>query len=86
MKKRKKLNENTLPINLMGNMSFIEFTGNRQVLIEGSKGILQYEKEVVKINTNSMVIVLEGRGLVLKCISATTVIVEGFITKVDFVT
>lgn len=86
MKKTKgENNKKILPQELMGNLPVIEITGNSQVLIEGSKGILQYENELIKINTNTMVIAFTGRGLNLKSISKTTVIVQGYITSVEFI-
>ncbi len=75
-----------IPVDFMYNLPVIEFTGNRQVLVEGSTGVLQYESEVVRINTKTMVVAFYGRDLTLKCISATGVIISGFITKTEFTT
>ena len=73
-----------MPVELTYNLPIIEFTGDRSVMIEGSTGVLKYESEVVRINTRSMVIAFHGRGLTLKCISPTAVIIEGCITKTEF--
>jgi sporulation protein YqfC len=75
-----------LPVDFMYNLPVIEFTGNRQVTVEGSTGVLQYNSEVVRINTNSMVLAFCGRGLTLKCISPTAIVIEGFITSTEFIT
>ena len=83
MKKNKK--EFFVPIEFNGSIPIIEFNGNKQVVIEGSTGVLQYESEVIKINTKNMVVALFGRGLNLKSISPTTVIIEGFINKTEFI-
>ena len=40
----------------------------------------------IKINTNKMVVSVCGRGLTVKCISAVDVVIEGFITGIDFIT
>lgn len=74
-----------IPVEFMYNLPIIEFTGNRRVMVEGSTGVLQYESEVVRINTNAMVIAFSGRGLTLKCISPTSIIIEGFITNTEFI-
>lgn len=66
-------------------MPIIEFTGDRSVMVEGSTGVLKYESEVIRINTRSMVIAFFGRGLTLKCISPTAVIIEGCITNTEFI-
>ncbi len=62
----------------------LEFTGNRRVLTEGSTGVLKYDDELVRLNSRSGVITFKGRGLSIKCISPTCVIVEGFIISVEF--
>lgn len=62
----------------------IELNGNREAVIEGSKGVLEYTTDCVRINAASMVITLSGRGLDLRCISDSSLIIEGFITGVEF--
>lgn len=61
------------------------FRGNREVVIEGSRGVLEYSENVIRINTNMGLICFEGRNLNLKCISVSELIIDGFITKVEFV-
>lgn len=86
MKNRKQENtKKQLPLELMSNLPIMEFTGNQQALIEGSKGVLQYEREIVKINTNNIILVFNGRNLSIKSISPTTVILQGYITNVEFI-
>ena len=82
MRKNKK---EFLPVEFNGSIPILEFSGNRQVTIEGSTGVLQYESNIIKINTKVMVIAFHGRNLNLKCISPLTVIVEGFITNTEFI-
>ena len=62
----------------------IEFSGNREVVIEGSRGVLEYATDRIRINTSCMVVTLTGRGLNLRCISESSLIVDGFITGVEF--
>ncbi len=70
----------------LGSMPIIEMTGNRRITIEGSTGILLYESENIKINTNKMVVSFVGRGLCVKCITSSCVEVAGFITGIEFMT
>ncbi len=63
----------------------LSFRGNKEVVIEGSKGVLEYSEEVIRINTSIGLLCFEGRGLNLKCISSTQLIIDGFITKLEFV-
>ena len=68
----------------LSGMPCIELSGNREAVIEGSKGVLEYAPERVCVNTASMAITLNGRGLNLRCISDTALIIDGFITGVEF--
>lgn len=70
----------------MGSAPLIELLGNRRVTLEGSTGVLLYESENIKINTNRMVVSFRGRGLCLRCISSSCVEIEGFICEIDFMT
>lgn len=63
----------------------LNFVSNREVVIEGSKGVLLYSESIIKINTTSALLCFYGRGLNLKCISSTNLIISGFVEKVEFV-
>lgn len=63
----------------------LNFVSNREVVIEGSKGVLLYSENIIKINTTSALLCFYGRGLNLKCISSTNLIISGFVEKVEFV-
>lgn len=77
-------NKNLQPRLDLGSAPLIEMLGNRSVSVEGSTGILLYESECIKINTPKMIISFSGRGLRLRCISATAVEIDGFISKTEF--
>lgn len=68
----------------MNSTPCVEFSGNREVVIEGSKGVLEYSTDCVRVNTACMVITLNGRELNLRCISDSALIIDGFITSVEF--
>ena len=69
----------------LGTAPLIEMSGNRRVNVEGSTGILLYETSNIKVSTNRMVLSFEGRGLSVRCISGSCVEIEGFITKIEFI-
>ena len=70
----------------IGNAPLIEMLGNRRITIEGSTGILLYESENIKINTSKMVISFYGRGFCVRCISSSCVEIDGFVSKIEFLT
>lgn len=63
---------------------FIELNGNRELLIEGSRGVLEYTPSVIRVNTADMIVTVSGRELDLRCISASALIIDGFITDIEF--
>ena len=62
----------------------IELSGNRELLIEGGKGVLEYSPALIRVNTAAMIIAVAGRDLNLRCISDTSLMIDGFITKLEF--
>lgn len=80
--KLKKRRANDLPP--MMHAPCMEFSGNREVVLEGSRGVLEYSAETVRVNADGMIISFFGRGLDLRCISDAALIIGGFITRVEF--
>ena len=62
----------------------LEFSANREAVIEGCKGILEYSDTTVRLLVDRMVVRLQGRDLVLRSMSSSTVEVTGVIATVDF--
>ncbi|MBE6824150.1 MAG: hypothetical protein E7513_02265 [Ruminococcaceae bacterium] len=77
--------KNSMMLDLLSQQPQLEFNGNREVVIEGSKGVIEYSEEIVRINTSLGLICFEGRSLNLRCISDSELIIDGFITKVEFI-
>ena len=66
------------------NAPCIELSGNRELLIEGSKGVLSYSANSVRVNTGGMIVNVAGRELDLRCISDSALIIDGFIMSLSF--
>ena len=66
------------------NQPCIELSGNRELLIEGSRGVLEYTPACIRVNTASMILTAEGRELNLRCISESALIIDGFLTSLSF--
>lgn len=80
-KQKEKRRVSALPVI---NEPCFELSGNRELLIEGSRGVLAYTDESVRVNTASMLLTVAGRGLNLRCISDSALIIDGFITSLSF--
>lgn len=62
----------------------IEFLSNREVTVEGSRGVLSYSEEMIRVNADRMTLCFSGRNLNLKCISPSALVISGYITKLEF--
>ena len=75
-----------LPLEATPDFSHFEMNSNKEVIIEGSKGILQYDENVIKINMGKMVTMFCGRNLSLKCLDVDSLVISGFIISIEFIT
>lgn len=64
----------------------IELCGNRELSVDGCRGILDYDMEMIKINCGKMVLKVTGRNLVIRCMTRDSMIINGFILSVEFIT
>lgn len=71
-------------MDFLGKTSHMEIRGNTSVNLEGSKGVLEYSKECIRIALDSFVVSFTGRNLGLKCISPISLTIEGTITNISF--
>ena len=62
----------------------IEFTGNRNAVIYGCKGVAEYGEDVIRVNTGSLIVSFFGKNLELKSLNTTTLEIGGFINDVQF--
>lgn len=70
---------------MAANLPFFEITGNKEITIEGSTGVLKYENDNIKINTKTMVVSVSGRNLKLKYLSSSALIIGGTILSIEFI-
>ncbi len=76
-----------VPENIFSDISPIDFLSNKEVLIQDSKGILEYNDKNVKINIGCNIIVnFKGRNLKIKSLSQKNLIITGFIISMNFLT
>lgn len=62
----------------------IEITDNTSAIVEGCKGVVEYSETVIRISLGSYTVAFVGRGMNLKCISPTSLVVEGFFLNIEF--
>ena len=73
-----------IPAAVLANVTHMELSGNTQATVEGCGGILEYSDEVVRVKTGKMVTKFTGRNLKIRCLSCDALVVEGFVTAIEF--
>ncbi len=73
-----------LPRELVLDLPRATLIGNRQVVVENHRGVVEFTPERVRLATGSGEIRIEGEGLVLRNILLEEVVVEGKILALSF--
>lgn len=89
MKKTQEIKKNLaeileLPQDIILDIPKITMVGNLQIYIENHKGIIEYTKNRIRINTKSGVLRIIGENLLLKNIIVEEIIIIGEIQQVEF--
>ena len=64
----------------------MEISGNREVILEGNRGILEYNDNSIKLSTGKMILAFSGRGMHIKCMNDSELVIHGFITSIEYIT
>lgn len=72
------------PMDFLSKRCHIELDGNTTAVLEGSKGVLEYSTECIRVSVESFIVSFEGRNLTLKCISPTALTIHGSILNINF--
>ena len=73
-----------LPSGLFAGLAHLELNGNREAIIEGCKGVLEYDENLIRINTGKMTIRFIGRELALRNLTEDTAVIDGYITSIEY--
>ena len=63
----------------------MNINGNREVILEGNRGVVEYGDTSIKINTGKYIISFQGRGLHIKCMTDCDIVIHGFITSIEYI-
>jgi len=84
--KKKQLNVPSLPPSSLLSGFRMEISGNREAVLEGCGGVLEYSEEAIRVRAGKMSIRFTGRNLKIKCLTADSLVVEGYLTGLEFIT
>ena len=76
--------EMQVPQSAMTDTFRIEFRGNSDVVIEGCKGLVEYEEASIKLNLGKIVVHFVGTGLEISSFFEEQAILKGTVAAVEF--
>lgn len=74
-----------LPKDLIMDLPKIVMIGNIQMNISNHKGIIEYTREVLRVNSSIGIVKISGSDMELKTILSEEIIVKGNIEKVEII-
>ena len=82
--REKKQQKNKLLSELFADEPRIEMTGNREIIIDGCKGVVEYTENNIRISLGDNVVSLSGDDLVIQSFDNSVIIINGQISDIDF--
>ncbi len=73
-----------LPQDAVSGYAHIEISGNREVIIEGCQGVLEYSDNLIALNTGKLTVRICGCELTIVSMQNGQAIIKGVITGVDY--
>lgn len=73
-----------LPPGLLGKGSHIELMSNTEAVVDGCRGVLEYDDTVVKLNTGKMIVTFTGRNLIIAAFDREQAVIKGYILSLSF--
>ena len=62
-----------------------EMSGNREIIIDGCKGVVEYGENLIKLNLGENVLTLSGSELVINSFDSGIAVINGQIGDISFV-
>ncbi len=66
------------------NCGYIEMVSNCCALVDGCKGVLEYDDSLIKLKLDKKAVCFRGNSLTIKSLSMEQAMVEGFIVSLEF--
>ena len=79
-----KRNMNFLKQDMLPSGVKVEVFSNKEAIIEGCKGIMEYNEEYIKLNIGCGSIVFTGKGLFAYSYFCETLVIKGRINNIEY--
>ena len=73
-----------LPQDTVSGFAHIEISGNREVIVEGCQGVLEYGECVIALNTGRLTVRICGCELTIISMQNGQAVIKGIITGVEY--
>ncbi|MFZ5965917.1 MAG: sporulation protein YqfC [Bacillota bacterium] len=74
-----------LPKDIMLDLPRVTMVGNLQMFIENHKGIVEYSRTKIRLNTKNGIMRIIGKELLIKSIITEEIVICGKIENIEFV-
>lgn len=74
-----------LPVDVVAGLPILELTGDRELRLEGYKGVLFCEKEEIQVDGGKWMLRVRGRGLEIRAMRERELLISGWITGLDLI-
>ncbi len=62
----------------------IEMLGNREIIIDGCKGVVEYGENLIKLSLGKSTLSVSGDNLVIKSFDSSIAVISGQIGEISF--
>ena len=73
-----------IPEMLDTKLPHIEADGNKEIIVDGCKGIVEYSQSRIKLNTGTLIVGFTGDDIEIKNYSDSQTLISGNIFSIDF--
>jgi len=74
-----------MPKEIVLNLPVVNMVGTEEVGIENYKGLIEYTDEQVRVLTTAGVLKIQGLGMVLRQITAESIVISGKIIHIGYI-
>lgn len=75
-----------IPQAALRGVSHMELSGNREAIVEGCKGVVEYDEGVIRLNLGKHIVRFTGTELSIRTLTLEQAIITGNILSIDFST
>lgn len=73
-----------MPVGVLSKAARMEVSGNRQVLIEGCRGIVKYDEDQIEVRTADGTVRFTGRELCMTSLNPACAVITGRLLSLEF--